>query len=242
LPGLAWKIQTVFQEPKMAATNNAQEVWQSFDGEDFLHLLGIQGGTIVAYIDNAGTYHAGAATLNVAAQPTFRAVDSEPVLGFQGSTSITGSVVAVRGNITQSAGNTLASGFEYGVQGKLTLAGTLANGSGFNYGVFGQIDTSAATFVHTSGYLAPIGADFGATSIMASDANANMVSLTNTTNCIINSALQFIGNATYAFDLTDLDYGGAHFYHNSGSGLGSIGTDYLVVHVNGNVRHIALYA
>lgn len=234
----------------MASTATAQQVWQSPAGEDFLHLIAPSGGAVVGYIDSNGVYNnngtsgafAAAPSLAIASQPTVRIVDSEPSLSFAGSTSITGSVVGVRGNITQAAGNTLAAGFEYGVQGKLTLAGTLNNGSGFNYGVFGQIDTSNAAFVHTSGYLAPIGADFGATSIMASDANANMISLTNTTNCIINSALQFIGNATYAFDLTDLDFGGAHFYHNSGSGLGSIGTDYLVVHVNGNVRHLALYA
>jgi len=233
----------------MASTTTAAAGTFLSHGEDFLHMIN-SSGAILGYIDNNGNYNAvsGSAAVNVspalsvAAQPTFRAVDSEPSLTFAGSTTITGSVVGVRGNITQAAGNTLAGGFEYGVQGKLTLAGTLNNGSGFNFGIFGQVDTSNAAFVHTSGYLAPIGADFGATSIMSSDANANMISLTNTTNCIINSALQFIGNATYAFDLTDLDFGGAHFYHNSGSGLGTIGTDYLVIHVNGNVRHLALYA
>jgi hypothetical protein len=171
---------------------------------------------------------------------TTRIIDSEPSITHTGSTTITGSVAAVRGNITQGSTNILSSGFEYGVQGKLTLAGTLANGSGFNYGIFGQIDTSAATFVHTSGYLAPIGADFGATSIMASDALANMISLTNTTSCIIHSALQFIGNASYALDLQDLASGGKHFITTGASGGSN--TKCLVVLIDGTPMKIQLYA
>ena len=136
-------------------------------------------------------------------------------------------------------GNTLAGGFEYGVQGKLTLAGTLNNGSGFNAGVFGQVDTSAATFVHTSGYLAPIMGDFGATSIMTTDANANMIAVLNTTNCIINSAMFFYGNAAYAFDFTDAAYGGAHFIVGT---TASTAAGCLKVHMNGSVRYIQLYS
>jgi hypothetical protein len=180
------------------------------------------------------------AVLSGATVATTRVIDSEPSITHTGATTITGSVAAVRGNITQSAVNILSSGFEYGVQGKLTLAGTLANGSGFNAGLFGQIDTSAATFVHTSGYLAPIMGDFGATSIMASDANANMVTLLNTTNCLIHSAIQFIGNASYAFDLQDLAFGGKHFITTGASGGSN--TKCLVVLIDGTPMKVQLYA
>ena len=222
----------------MSATLRAENVWQS-SGNDFLHLISPNGGAVLAFIDSNGVFNAGSNPLSAASQATFRAIDSEPSLAYAGSTTISGSVAAIRGNVTPASGNTLAGGFEYGVQGKLTLAGTLNNGSGFNAGVFGQVDTSAATFVHTSGYLAPIMADFGATSIMASDANANMITVLNTTNCIINSALEFIGNASYAFDLTDLAYGGAHFVVGT---TASTAAGCLKVHINGAVRYLQLYS
>jgi len=180
-------------------------------------------------------------TWNAAAQATFRAVDVEPSLSYAGSTTITGSVVGVRGNITQVSTNTVAGGFVYGVQGKLTLAGTLNNGSGFNYGIFGQVDTSAASFIHTSGYFGPIGADFGATSIMATDANANMITLLNTTNCIINAALLFTGNASYLFDVNDEAFGGAHFVQPTSVNTGDLANVKLKVHVGGSVYYLPLY-
>jgi len=175
------------------------------------------------------------ATLITPAQPTFRLVDSELTIG-AAVTSITGSAVAVRGAITQAAGETLGSGFEYGVQGKLILAGTLNNGSGFNAGIFGQLDTSASTFAHTSGYLAPIMGDFGATAYLATDANANMIVLLNTTSCIIHSAMLFTGNASYAFDLTDL---GTTRFVATQTGLTTLAKS-LKVHVNGTDYYIPL--
>jgi hypothetical protein len=162
-------------------------------------------------------------------------VDSELTIG-AAVTSITGSAVAVRGAITQAAGETLGSGFEYGVQGKLILAGTLNNGSGFNAGIFGQLDTSASTFAHTSGYLAPIMGDFGATAYLATDANANMIVLLNTTSCIIHSAMLFTGNASYAFDLTDL---GTTRFVATQTGLTTLAKS-LKVHVNGTDYYIPL--
>lgn len=187
---------------------------------------------------DSGAIPAASLTQSLAAQPTIRLTDNELALGYAGSTTISGSAAADRNNVTLKAGTTIAGGFVYGEQGKLTLKGTLANGSGFNAGVFGQLDTSAATFVHTSGYLAPIMGDFGDTSIMATDVNANMVSLLNTTNCIINSALLFIGNASYAFDLTDLLYGGAHFIVGT---TASTASGCLKVKINGVAKYIQLY-
>jgi hypothetical protein len=180
-----------------------------------------------------------APTLNTATQTTFRAIDAEPVIT-SAVTSVSGNVAAVRGNITQNASGTLgAQSFLYGVQGKLTLKGTLVQGSGFAAGVFGQVDTSASGFVHTSGYLAPIMGDFGATSIMTSDANANMITVLNTTNCIINAGFKFIGNASYAFDLTDLNYGGAHFVRPTTTVSSMTGS--IAVLINGAVRYIPVY-
>ena len=181
-----------------------------------------------------------APTLDTATQTTFRAVDVEPVITST-VTSISGSVAGVRGNITQNASGTLgAQSFLYGVQGKLTLKGTLVQGSGFAAGVFGQVDTSASGFVHTSGYLAPIMGDFGATSIMTSDANANMITILNTTNCIINSGLKFVGNASYAFDFSDLAYGGKHFITTGASGGSN--SKCLIVLIDGTPMKIQLYA
>ena len=207
--------------------NQSQGVLIFTDGVNYFTQRGVTSGPIKIVVP-----------FSTASVATTRLIDAEPSLTFVGSTTIIGSIAGVRGNITQAAGNILSSGYEYGVQGKLTLAGTLANGSGFNAGIFGQIDTSNAAFVHTSGYLAPIMGDFGATSIMASDANANMISVLNTTNCIINSALQFIGNAKYAFDLTDLAFGGAHFVATQ-TGIATLSKS-LKVHVDGTDFYIPL--
>jgi hypothetical protein len=201
----------------------------------------ITGTLSAAAITTTGLITAGAisqtATLTTAVQPTFRLTDSELALS-SAVTSITGSVAAIRGNTTLAAGGTISSGFVYGTQGKLTLQGTLANGSGFNAGIFGQVDTSAAGFVHTSGYLAPIMGDFGATSNLATDANANMIALLNTTNCIIHSALLFTGNANYLFDVTDLSFGGAHFVATQ-TGITTLAKS-LKVHVNGTDYYIPM--
>src|ERR1035438_8906541 len=114
-------------------------------------------------------------TLNAAAQPTFRNLDSEITESYVGSVNISGSIAAVRGAITDAPGSIIASGFQYGTQGKLTCQGTLNNGSGFNAALFGQLDTSAAGFVHTSGYLGALILDAGATSHLASDPLADMI-------------------------------------------------------------------
>jgi hypothetical protein len=192
----------------MAATNNAQQVWQSFDGEDFLHLLGLQGGTIVAYIDANGAYQGGVGPLAAAAQPTFRAIDSEPTLSFAGSTAITGSVAAIRGNTTIASGTTITSGFVYGTQGKVTVKGTLATAN-FTAGIVGQLDLSTATLT-ASGPVAAIWGDMGASlsaSAIADAANLNVVLLTDThVGAAINSAIKVETNSTYLLDLSNASY------------------------------------
>lgn len=145
--------------------------------------------------------------LSTAAQPTLRQIDSELELS-SAVTSVSGSVAAIRGAITTDSGGTIGgSSFLYGVQGKLILDGTLNNLSAFNAGVFAQLDTSGAGFAHTSGYLAPIIADMGATSHLSSDALANLVVLLNTTTSLINAILKTEAKASYLFDLSDLGQG-----------------------------------
>lgn len=156
---------------------------------------------IAALQDAVGT-GSGAVVLSSAAQPTFRRVDSEIELTSTVA-SISGSVDAVRGAVTLDAGGTLGSGYVYGTQGKIIPKGTLNNGSGFNAGVFGQVDTSAAGFAHTSGYLAPIMADFGATANLATDANANLICALNTTQCKLGAMVRLIAKAATVFDIED---------------------------------------
>jgi len=63
------------------------------------------------------------AAFSSASQSTFRNIDSEVLLNFSGSTAITGSVAAIRGNTAIASGTTISSGFVYGTQGKLTIQG-----------------------------------------------------------------------------------------------------------------------
>src|ERR1019366_4034329 len=72
-------------------------------------------------IDNTGTWTqrltiVGGTILSTASVATTRVLDSETVLGYAGSTAITGSVVSVRGNTTIATGTTITSGFIYGAQ------------------------------------------------------------------------------------------------------------------------------
>ena len=145
--------------------------------------------------------------LSAASQSTFRLMESELELT-SAVAAITGSVAAVRGAVTIDSGGTLGSGsFVYGVQGKLIPKGTLNSGSAFNAGVFAQLDTSDVGFAHTSGYLAPIIADFGATAHLSTDALADMIVLLNTTTSLVNSILKTEAKAKYLFDLNDLGQG-----------------------------------
>jgi hypothetical protein len=177
--------------------------------------------------------------------------------------SAAGSVAAVRGAITiggvytgADAGSgtsktdpsvliatTISAGYLYGVQGKMIVRGTLNAGGNYSAALQGQLDLSAAVLVGSP--LQALWLDMGATAsanIISIPIHINAITITNTTAAVINSALLFIGNAANLFDVTDLAAGGQHFYQHTGAGLGTIGTDYLVVVVNGVTKHIALYA
>lgn len=202
---------------------------------------------------NPGSWPDGPATIAIAQgfgaaaqQGNIRAIDVEELFNFAGSTAITAgkSVVGVRGCISIAAPTTITVGYLYGVQGKVVVQGTLATTGGeYSAGVQGQVDLSVAVGITSP--LSALWLDMGATAsaaIIAAPTKVNAVVITNTTAAVINALFQATANASYLFDVTDLSAGGAHFYHNSGSGLGSIGTDYLTVLVNGAIRHLALYA
>jgi len=148
-----------------------------------------------------------AQTLSTAAPVTTRPVQGTVTLNYQGSVNIAanGSAAGVRGVDYLSPGTTLVTGFLYGTEGKVYVQGTLNNGSGFTAGIFGQIDTSSATATHTTGYLAPIMGDFGATSNLATDANANMITVLNTTQCTIHAVQTSIVKASYWQDIQEIN-------------------------------------
>ncbi len=165
-----------------------------------------------------GTFLVTAPTLNnpvarsvtIASQATLRLIDSELTLGFQGSTTVSGSVAAVRGNTTIAAGCTVAgASYVYGTQGKLTIQGTHSGTADCSCGLLGQLDLSAAQ--GATAPIAAIWADCGATmssAIGATAPNISAVVVYNTTATKINAALRIDTNSTFLFDLTD--EGGGH--------------------------------
>ena len=135
-----------------------------------------------------------------------RALDVEPVMGYAGTTTVTGSVAAIRGNMTVAAGTTTsASAFVYGTQGKLTIKGTMNSTSGWLTGVIGQLDISSATL--TAGNLSAGWFDAGASATATTAANMDIVRITNSTGCKGNSMLFMSGNATYGIYFDDQSSG-----------------------------------
>ena len=177
------------------------------------------------------------AAFSSASQSTFRNIDSEVLLNFSGSTAITGSVAAIRGNTAIASGTTISSGFVYGTQGKLTIQGALTTAN-YLAGVIGQVDTSAAGSLGTTP-LCAIWGDMGATSTAVTATGADILKLTNTTNTIINSAIMVNANASYLMDITDAAYGGVHFVVGT---TASTAAGCLKVKVDGVVRYLQLYS
>ena len=184
-----------------------------------------------------------AATVNLstATVVTTRVVDSEPILGYAGSTTVTGSVAAVRGNTTIASGTTISAGYIYGSQGKVTVQGTLGSvASDYSAALVGQLDLSVAVGITSP--LSALWLDAGATAsaaIIAAPTKVNMMEITNTTNAIIHSILQVEANASYFADVSDLAYGGAHWI--VASAPGTIRNLYLKCLVGGVEYHIPLY-
>src|ERR1039458_976497 len=97
---------------------------------------------------------------------SYRALDIELTLGYQGNQTVVGSVVPVRGNVTIKAGTTIiASSYLYGVQGKLTVKGHVATTGGngiIQCGVLAQLDLSAAQGITSGSQVTALWVDCGA--------------------------------------------------------------------------------
>ena len=174
-------------------------------------------------------------TITSATPSTTRAIYAEALISPATTMTVgSGSIAGIRGEVNLDTSKTITGGYIYGVQGKAVLKGILNNGSGFNSGLFGQIDTSASTFAHTSGYLAPLILDMGATAHLATDTLADLMVVLNTTTALINSILKTEAKAAYLFDLNDLSQGQYIVATAKGSGWDKSlkiklnGTDYYI--------------
>src|ERR1035437_1779785 len=116
--------------------------------------------SIVGPNHNPGGYPDSPAVIAVAigfgaaAQPgNIRAIDSELLLNFAGSTTVTAgqNLAAIRGCISIAAPTTLiGSSYLFGSQGKIIVQGTLANTGGNGIiaaGVLGQLDISSVVAI-----------------------------------------------------------------------------------------------
>jgi len=156
-------------------------------------------------------------TTNSSATPgTIRAFRGKFV---ETATTITsGNIVGIRGEVDCVGAS---GGFIYGVQGKVIPTGTIS-GSVWVAGLFGQFDLSHATI--TTGQLAAVWADYGATATSGTYTGARMYAGTNTTAAILNSQIYLYGGATNLFELDDNNgLVGATYFVNAGTSSGSAG-------------------
>ena len=167
---------------------------QAFAGQVILNTGGQQSDRI---------FWTGVTLMDSALGASFRLVQSEVGLGIQGSVSVSGSLVAVRGNTTIAAGTTVTgASYLYGVQGKLTIKGIHSGSAEVSCGVLGQLDLSVAQGVTAP--VACIWADCGASKGTATGANIDGIAIYNTiAGLTINSAIRIYAYSTYLFDLTD---------------------------------------
>jgi len=182
-----------------------------------------------------------------AAQPgNIRSLDVEHLFNFGATTDITAnqSIVAVRGAQTHAEGTAFGSGtnneYSYGVQGKEYVATTINIVAGFLASLFGQLDTSNAAAAVTSGYVSALHLDMGSTSHLSSSSYINAETVTNTTQCLINSVLKVIANASALFDLAESNLTG-NWILASSVNTGDLASVKLKVKVNGTTYYLPLY-
>lgn len=145
------------------------------------------------------------------------------------ATMTSGNLVGVRGEVDYVGAS---GGFLYGVQGKLIPTGTLS-GSSWNAGVFGQLDISAATV--NAGQMAPIWADYGATSgTLTNVTGLRMFAGTNTTAAVLNSMDYRYGKASALFELA----GDAGSYITAGAATPSGDLKKIAITIDGVVHYI----
>ena len=179
------------------------------------------------------------ASLETASQATFRLIDAELTLGYQGTTTVTGSVASVRGNTTIASGTTVGgTSFVYGTQGKLTVVGSLTSTSEVQTALLGQLDLSNCT--SQTSPICAIWGDCGAT--MSSGVTVGSIDIAvlyNTTTKLINSCIRVAADASFFADITDLSFGGAHILTGTTASTAAGG---LKIKANGNTRYIQLYS
>jgi hypothetical protein len=155
------------------------------------------------------TVGAGASAVSGATSSTVRNIIGQVTLDYAGSTSVTGSVVGVRGAIVVNAGTTvIGSSYLFGSQGKVTVNGALANTGGNGIiatGIFGQIDLSNCTTLSsqiTAGWF-DCGAAASAAAV-AGEAYVDVITAYNNISTLTaNSVMRVLAKATYLFDLSD---------------------------------------
>lgn len=193
-----------------------------------------------------GIYHC----FGEAAQPgNIRSLDIEQLFNFAGNTSISSgqSIAAIRGCVSIASPTVVILGTVVGVQGKLIVQGSLNGGASSTRGtaIQGQLDISTAVSVGgVNDSVSALWLDAGATAsaaVIADPGQINLARLTNSTFAIINSAIQVVANAANLFDVTDLNFGGAHFANTSAANPTTAGGQLRVL-VNGVVRYIPLFS
>ncbi len=141
----------------MAATTNAQETWQSFNGDDFLHMINAPGGAIIGYIDNKGALNATGGTVAFADVNITPKTDSTAMFLQDTTSAATGGFRLGRVLLQQSGGAAQASGTNYAFYSKAenhvnTLAGTIVGLAGYagNYNTSAGGTINAGEFVATT--------------------------------------------------------------------------------------------
>jgi hypothetical protein len=156
-------------------------------------------GALMVTADTAGTAVTGAAATNSfttssATPGTIRSLSSS--MSGTATVMTSGTLVGVKGEVDCVGAS---GGSIYGVEGKVAATGTLSSTSS-TAGVFGQFDISTATI--NAGLLAPIWADYGATSgTITSATGMRMFAGTNNTAATLNSMIYLNGKTSNLFEL-----------------------------------------
>lgn len=203
--------QWVAAGPSHAQNLNAFEISGAVGAQPYVVTTSPQT-ALVAYVDPAITFNKPASTIDGG--------------GF--------SFYAVRGTVTVTATTTLKEAFAFGVRANCVIAGVIDQTSATRVGaLFAKLDVSAATI--TAGQVSVAWFDWGQTATTPTSTECNVIRVQNTTTAVINSLIYGYGKATYFADVSD-NSGGWAVATAPTTLSGS-----LKVHVNGNVRYIALY-
>ncbi len=174
---------------------------------------------------------------------TTRYLQSSLTLTPASTISVTGSgsLAAVRGDVTLSASKSFTDGFLYGVQGKCILSGIIAEVSAARAtGVLGQIDFGTGTL--TAGQVSAVWGDLQGTPTLTVNDQLYVARFTNS---------MATGKKAQAFQLM---YGAADFFLDAsadggsadwgviGAGTYSTADGYLKVNVYGSTYRIALFS